>query len=207
MCSPIKVPGSIRVLWLETCKLAARAWARPGRFDASGCTYASAATVGSLPIDTIETDRLCFCWPTLSLFDVSLEKIPVKPCLRGLCALKDKVDLCTVREFCGVEATKFWDWRLGICAGCEAIDSFRRPRLEAEVHSSGLSDEIPWVAEHWEIFLKVIWHSMSSPAKTVEFFHCTNTRMFDILWARNAEGLSACRNSWVSEIEAACQNF
>lgn len=28
-------------------------------------------------------------------------------------------------------------------------------------------------------FLKVIVHSMSSPANTVESFHCTNTRMFD----------------------------
>jgi len=28
-------------------------------------------------------------------------------------------------------------------------------------------------------FLKVMVHSMSSPANTVESFHCTNTRMFD----------------------------
>lgn len=79
-----------------------------------------------------------------------------------------------------MEAAGFCDWRLWTCAG-EAIDSFQRPRPEEEVHSSGLSDELPRVVEHWEIFLKVIWHSMSSPAKTVEFFHCTKTRMFDIL--------------------------
>lgn len=80
-----------------------------------------------------------------------------------------------------MEAAGFCGWRIGICAGCEAIDSFQRPLPGAEVHSSGLSDELPRVVEHWEIFLKVIWHSMSSPAKTVEFFHCTKTRMFDIL--------------------------
>jgi hypothetical protein len=28
-------------------------------------------------------------------------------------------------------------------------------------------------------FLKVIVHSMASPANTVESFHCTNTRIFD----------------------------
>ena len=28
-------------------------------------------------------------------------------------------------------------------------------------------------------FLNVIVHSMSSPAKTVDSFHCTNTRMFE----------------------------
>lgn len=31
------------------------------------------------------------------------------------------------------------------------------------------------------VFLKVIVHSMSSPANTVEFFHCTKTRMFEVM--------------------------
>jgi hypothetical protein len=30
-------------------------------------------------------------------------------------------------------------------------------------------------------FLKVMVHSMSSPANTVEFFHCTNTLMFEVM--------------------------
>jgi hypothetical protein len=30
-------------------------------------------------------------------------------------------------------------------------------------------------------FLKVMVHSMSSPANTVESFHCTNTRMFEVM--------------------------
>ena len=38
------------------------------------------------------------------------------------------------------------------------------------------------------MFLNVIWHSISSPAKTVCWVHWTNTRMFvngaDISWAR-----------------------
>jgi hypothetical protein len=35
-------------------------------------------------------------------------------------------------------------------------------------------------------FLKVIVHSTSSPANTVAFFHCTNTRIFeeDMVWRR-----------------------
>lgn len=37
-------------------------------------------------------------------------------------------------------------------------------------------------------FLKVMVHSMSSPANTVAFFHCTNTRIFeaDMVWGRAA---------------------
>jgi hypothetical protein len=37
-------------------------------------------------------------------------------------------------------------------------------------------------------FLKVIVHSMSSPANTVESFHCTNTRIFDADMVGRASG-------------------
>ena len=39
-------------------------------------------------------------------------------------------------------------------------------------------------------FLKVMVHSMSSPANTVESFHCTNTRMFDADMVRTTTGMS-----------------
>jgi len=52
------------------------------------------------------------------------------------------------------------------------------------------------------MFLKVIVHSRSSPANTVEFFHCTNTRIFEDM-VGSAVGDAGCGFGGSSSAESA----
>lgn len=59
--------------------------------------------------------------------------------------------------------------------------SFHRSRGELWLRSCEFGDGERRRLRVCETFLNVIVHSISSPANTVEFLHCTDTRISDIV--------------------------
>jgi len=138
----------------------------------------SSTALSLCPIDMIETERLCVL-PSLPGLPGPPAHDPEpgcdpRPTLTG--ALSERVVRCP--RFGGVG--------LGLSVllflSCGGAPFLCLSPAGAKPFAGGGCSEVLGVAGLVAIFLKVIWHSMSSPAKTVCSVHCTKTLMLvDIL--------------------------
>jgi hypothetical protein len=175
------LPGTICRLPDLACPLAGRpAVALRSRF---------VSVAASVPMDMMDSDLPCLCplvlLPTTPFGGAGDLRSPVE---EGV--LSERAGRCPRRRGGG----GFWD----------AYDEFRDTEGRVDECTGGsLRCRSPPGASPFCLragersrpsgratFLKVIVHSTSSPANTVAFFHCTNTRIFeeDMVWREDGAG-------------------
>lgn len=176
---PGKGPGRPGTTW----RLADRPWPRIGRRAAEADRSWLPSVAASVPKDIIDNDFPCPCL----YFGVAL------PLLNGPlwgCGdlLRSPIEDAVCTDSAGL-------WLRRCCAGPprEVKEELRETEGRVEECTGGsLRCRSPPGAKPFAfrfgdlsrpsgraVFLKVIVHSISSPANTVEFFHCTKTRMFE----------------------------
>ena len=137
----------------------------------------------SPPIETIDNDLLCVFPPALDPFAV-LSCTPIGAWTKPSGVLSDSACRCNLDWFCGapeIEGDLPGPAGMDECPGRTGRVSFHRFRGELLLRSSELGEGERCGLGACETFLNVIVHSMSSPAKTVDDFHCTDTRISDMV--------------------------
>ena len=159
-----------------TCKLAERPCPLAGLLISMSLSWLT-SVAASVPSDMIDSGLPCVCPPGLlpgTTLGGTGDRRP--PAVEGVCS--DRAGRCPRRCEGGN-----WD----------AKEELRDTEgLVEECTGGSLRCRSPPVAKPFCLragersrpsggatFLKMIVHSISSPANTVESFHCTNTRMFD----------------------------
>lgn len=124
----------------------------------------------------------------------------------------------------GVCSERVGRWPRRCCGGpCDAKDEFRETEGRVDECTGGsLRWRSPPGAKPFALrigersrppggatFLNVMVHSMSSPANTVEFFHCTKTRMFEAMVAGAVEdagcGIAGSSSAMAGRRHVGCQ--
>jgi hypothetical protein len=175
-----------------TCRLADRPCPLAGRLIDMPLSWLT-SVAASVPSDIIDSDLPCCCPPGLlpgATLGGTGDRRP--PAVDGVC--NDKAGRCPRR--CGGGS---WDAK-------EELRDIEG--LVEECTGGSLRCRSPPVAKPFcfragersrpsgrATFLKVIVHSMSSPANTVESFQCTNARMFDADMVERTSGTGCGRGS------------